>query len=132
MSTIPQSCRKSRIFTYFPHSRIFFQNVPHFWLYFEKQIFLQIVIFLAPDRHFVRNGSFTVKDFRLYDENSSSKGRSPAAHIAQTSQLPSSLPKQIIARWLLLAANVRTVRARPARRRIRNGRCLFDNNPTIQ
>ena len=26
-----------------------------------------------------------VKDFRLYDENSSSKGRSPAAHIAQTS-----------------------------------------------
>ena len=27
-----------------------------------------------------------VKDFRLYDENSSSKGRSPAAHIAQTSR----------------------------------------------
>ena len=24
-----------------------------------------------------------VKDFRLYDENSSSKGRSPAAHIAK-------------------------------------------------
>ena len=27
-----------------------------------------------------------VKDFRLYDENSSSKGRSPAAHIAQASR----------------------------------------------
>ena len=27
-----------------------------------------------------------VKDFRLYDENSSSKGRSPAAHIAKTSR----------------------------------------------
>ena len=40
----------------------------------------------------MRNGRFTVKDFRLYDENSSSKGietskgRSPAAHIAQTSR----------------------------------------------
>ena len=30
----------------------------------------------------MRNGSFTVKEFRLYDENSSSKRRSPAAHIA--------------------------------------------------
>ena len=29
------------------------------------------------------NGSFTVKDVRLYDETSSSKGRSPAAHTAQ-------------------------------------------------
>ena len=79
----------------------------------------------------MRNGSFTVKDFCLYDETSSSKGRSPAAHIAQTSQLPSSLPKQIIARWLLLAANVRKMRAQPARRRIRSCRCLFDsdNNP---
>ena len=80
------------VFPAFPH---FFQNVPHFWLYFEKQIFLQVVIILlAPERNCVRNGSFTVKDFRLYDETSSSKGRSPAAHIAQTSQLPSSLPKQ--------------------------------------
>ena len=73
------------VFPAFPH---FSENVQHFWLYFEKRIFLQIVIFLAPERHFVRNGSFTVKDFRLYDETSSSKGRSPAAHIAQTSQLP--------------------------------------------
>ena len=51
--------------------------------------------------NFVRDGSFTVKDYRLYDTNSSSKGRSPAAHIAKTSrayQLPSSLPKQMIAR----------------------------------
>ena len=49
-----------------------------------------------PERNFVRNGSFTVKDFRLYD-NDSSKGGSTAAHIAQTSsasQLPPSLPKQ--------------------------------------
>ena len=29
------------------------------------------------------NGSFTVKDLRLYDETSSSKRRSPAAHAAQ-------------------------------------------------
>ena len=29
------------VFPAFPH---FSQNVPHFWLYFEKQIFLQIVI----------------------------------------------------------------------------------------
>ena len=44
----------------------------------------------------MRNGSFTVTDFRLYDETSSSKGHAPAAHIAQTSrasQLSSSLPK---------------------------------------
>ena len=34
----------------------------------------------------MRNGRSTVKNFRLYDENSSSKGRSPAAHIAQTSR----------------------------------------------
>ena len=80
----------------------------------------------------MRNGSFTVTDFRLYDETSSSKGRSPAAHIAQTSrasQLSSSLPKQMIARWLLLAANVRKMRARPARRCTSCGRSVFDNNP---
>ena len=35
----------------------------------------------------MRNGRSTVNDFHLYDENSSSKGRSPAAHIAQTSRL---------------------------------------------
>ena len=29
------------VFPAFPH---FSQNVPHFWHYFEKQIFLQIVI----------------------------------------------------------------------------------------
>ena len=34
----------------------------------------------------MRNGRSTVKDFRLYDKNSSSKGRLPAAHIAQTSR----------------------------------------------
>ena len=34
----------------------------------------------------MRNGRSTVKDFRLYAEGSSSKGRSPAAHIAQTSR----------------------------------------------
>ena len=39
----------------------------------------------------MRNGSLTVNDFHLYDENSSSKGRS------QASQLSSSLPKQMIA-----------------------------------
>ena len=83
------------VFPAFPH---FSQNVPHIWLYFEKQIFLQIVIILAPERNVVRNGSFTVKDLRLYDETSSSKGRSPAAHTAQNVafQLPpsASLPKQ--------------------------------------
>ena len=46
----------------------------------------------------MRNGSFTVKDLRLYDETSSSKGRSPAAHTAQNVafQLPpsASLPKR--------------------------------------
>ena len=41
----------------------------------------------------VRNSSFTVKDFRLYDETSSSKassskGRSLAAHIARTHCCP--------------------------------------------
>ena len=68
----------------------------------------------------MRNGGFTLTDFRLYDETSSSKGRSPAAHIAQTSralQPSSSFPKLMIARWLLLAANVRKMLARPARRR---------------
>ena len=68
------------------------------------------MIIFGATRNFVRNGSFTVKGFRLYDETISSKGRSPAARIAQTS-LPSSflsyLPKQMIARWLLLAANVK-------------------------
>ena len=34
VSTIPQSCGKSRILTYFPH---FCQNVPHFWLNFEMK-----------------------------------------------------------------------------------------------
>ena len=32
------------VFPAFPH---FFQNVPYFWLYFEKQIFLQIVIIVG-------------------------------------------------------------------------------------
>ena len=32
LSTVPQSCGKSRIFAYFPH---FCENVLHFWLYFE-------------------------------------------------------------------------------------------------
>ena len=105
-----------------PH---FSQNVPHFWLYFEKHVFLQIVIIFGVRIFFVRNGSFTVTDCRLYDETSSSKGRSPAAHIAQTSrasQLPSSLPKQMIARWLLLVANVRKTIARLARRHTRSCR----------
>ena len=31
-------------FPAFPH---FFQNVPHFWLYFEKKIFLLIVIIVG-------------------------------------------------------------------------------------
>ena len=40
------------VFPAFPHSRIpafphFSDNVPHFWLYFEKQIFLIIVIILG-------------------------------------------------------------------------------------
>ena len=81
----------------------------------------------------MRNGSFTVTDFRLFDETSSSKGHSPADHIAKTSrasQLPSSLPKQMIARCLVLAANVRKMLARPARRRTQScGRSVFDNNP---
>ena len=45
----------------------------------------------------MRNGSFTVTDFRLYDETSSSKGRSPAAHIAQNVACVAALfklPKQ--------------------------------------
>ena len=114
MSTIPQSCGKSRILTHFRH---FPHNVPHFWFYFEKQFFLQIVIFLAPERNFLRNGSFTVKDFCLYDETSSSKGRR-CLHLC------------MIARWLLLAANVRKMLARPARRRTQSCRwSLFDNNP---
>ena len=32
------------VFPAFPH---FFQNIPHFWLYFEKQIFLQVVIIVG-------------------------------------------------------------------------------------
>ena len=76
----------------------------------------------------MRNGSFRVTDFRLYDEISSLKGRSPAAHIAQTSRVshasPSSLPKQMMACWILLAANVRKMLARPARLR-----SVFDDNP---
>ena len=32
------------VFPAFPH---FFQKVPHFWLYFEKQIFLQVVIIVG-------------------------------------------------------------------------------------
>ena len=55
------------------------------------------MIILAPERNVVRNGSFTVKDFRLYDETSSSKGRR-CVHLCL---------HQMIARWLLLAANVR-------------------------
>ena len=50
------------------------------------------MIILAPERNLVRNGSFTVTDFRLYDETISSKGRSPAVHIAQTSRV--AMPKQ--------------------------------------
>ena len=32
------------VFPAFPH---FFQNVPHLWLYFEKQMFLQVVIIVG-------------------------------------------------------------------------------------
>ena len=44
----------------------------------------------------MRNGRSTVKDFRLYDENSSSKGRSPAAHIAQMSRVSQPLAAPLI------------------------------------
>ena len=37
------------VFPAFPH---FSQNVPHFWLYFEKQIFLQIVIIFGARKKF--------------------------------------------------------------------------------
>ena len=47
------------------------------------------MIILAPERNFVRNGSFTVKDFRLYDETSSSKGRSPV--VEGQDKLPTGL-----------------------------------------
>ena len=72
----------------------------------------------------MRNGSFTVKDFRLYDETSSSKGRSPGDHIAKTSYRSylhlcrnkiARLADEFIAFWLLLAANVRKILA-PATR----------------
>ena len=73
------------------------------------------MILLAPERNFVRNGSFTVKDFRLYDETSSSKGRSPAVHIAQTSRSSlRSLPKQMMA---TPGGECQKMLARPARRR---------------
>ena len=79
----PAIVREIPHFYVFPAFLHFSQNVPHFWLYFEKQIFLQIVIILAPERNFVRNGSFTVKDFRLYDETSSSKGRRSSLHFCR-------------------------------------------------
>ena len=42
--------------------------------------------FLHPKRYFVLNFSFKIKDFRLYDENSSWKGRTPVAHTSRTSR----------------------------------------------
>ena len=45
-----------------------------------------MIILGARKKLCVRNGRSTVTNFRLYDENSSSKGRSPAAHIVQTSR----------------------------------------------
>ena len=77
------------------------------------------MIIFGARKNFLRNGSFTVKDFRLYDKTSSPKGRSPAAHIAQTSrasQLPSSLPKEKIARWRQMSENA----CLPVRRRTRS------------
>ena len=38
---------------------------------------------MAPERNFVRNGSFTVNDFRLYDKTSSSKGRRSSLHFCR-------------------------------------------------
>ena len=71
----------------------------------------------------MRNGRSTVKDFRLYDEHSSSKGRSPAAHIAQNRRRmhvsqPLAVPLIFteIKLIVLLAANVRKMLARPASR----------------
>ena len=60
----------------------FFQERPAFLALFclgETNFLKNCANLLAPERNFVHTGSFTVKDFRLYDENSSSKGRSPAA-----------------------------------------------------
>ena len=37
------------VFPAFPH---FSQNVPNFWLYFEKQIFIQIVIIVGARKEF--------------------------------------------------------------------------------
>ena len=109
------------VFPAFPH---FSQNVPHVWLYFEKLIFLQIVIMFGARKEF-RNGSFTVKDFRLYDETGSSKA--PFIFVETRARLAD----EFIASWLLLAAKVTKMLARPARRRITYEVVdeVFDNNP---
>ena len=48
VSTIPQSCGKSRKFGTFPHSRFFFHNIPHFQAFLgEKKIAESLIIFAA-------------------------------------------------------------------------------------
>ena len=71
----------------------------------------------------MRNGRSIVKDFRLYDENSSSKfaSRSHCPNVACVSQ-PLAAPLIFAeindSNELLLAANVRKMLARPARSRL--------------
>ena len=84
------------------------------------------------------NGSFTVKDLRLYDETSSSTRQKDVRQpltLPKTShplQLPpsTSLPTQMILRWLLLAANVRKSLRDPlgGTHEVVDDGSLFDNN----
>ena len=112
------------LFPAFPH---FLENVPHFWLYFEKQKIPENRDILGARKKCVCNSSFTLKDFCLNDKISSSTGRSAAAHISRTSHaspLVFSAPGEIIlfTTWLLLAATggmrmSEKMLARPDRRR---------------